>query len=189
MKNIEIKELIAFAKTKSKYLVEVNMKIILYQSEFNEQYFIASLNKESSFYHTNNELKRKNIYYILTDLYLIIQNYTPNTSSILDISSDMMNNNIEITYYIKQLYQDFLKYAINMGDLTFQQKLNLKKKILLKNYSSPTLINWKRIEFNETGLITTRIVDLLKKKKKDKNKLKFRDNEVIEQLYYLSVKE
>jgi len=189
MKNIEIKELIAFAKTKSKYLVEVNMKIILYQSEFNEQYFIASLNKESSFYHTNNELKRKNIYYILTDLYLIIQNYTPNTSSILDISSDMMNNNIEITYYIKQLYQDFLKYAVNMGELTFQQKLNLKKKILLKNYSSPTLINWKRIEFNETRLITTRIVDLLKKKKKDTNKLKFRDNEVIEQLYYLSVKE
>ncbi len=189
MKNIEIKELIAFTKTKSKYLVELNMKIILYQSEFNEQYFIASINRESSFFHTNNEQKRKNICYILTDLYLIIQNYTPNTSSILDISSDMMNNNIEITYYIKQLYQDFLRYAVNMGELTPQQKLNLKKKIILKNYSIPTLINWKRTEFNESRLITTRVVDLLKKTRKETNKLKFKQNGIIEQLFYLSVKE
>ena len=189
MKNIEIKELIAFAKSKSKYLVELNMKIILYQSEFNEQFFIASLNKESSFFHTNNEQKRKNICYILTDLYLIIQNYTPNTSSLLDISSDMMNNNIEITYYIKQLYQDFLRYAVNMGELTPQQKLNLKKKIILKNYSIPTLINWKRTEFNESRLITTRVVDLLKKTRKETNKLKFKENGIIEQLFYLTVKE
>ena len=184
-RNLESKEVNAFAKTKSKYLIELNMKTILYQSEYNEQFFIASFNKESSFYHTNTENNKAPVCYILTDLHLIIQHFTPNTSLYLGISSEMMNNNIEITYYIKQLYQEFLKYAIIMGELTPAQKLNIKRKIILKNYETPTLINWKRSDLNESRFVSTRLVDLLKKN----NKAFTKENIPHEQLFFLSVNE
>ena len=184
--NYEVKEVNSFGKTKSKYLIELSMKVILYQSEYNEQFFIGSISRDSSFYHTNNDHNKKQTCYILTDNHLIIKNFTPNSSIILGITSDMMNNNIEITYYIRDIYEQFLKLAIEMGQLTPEQKLNLKKKIIIKNYSNPNLINWKKSDLMESLYVSTRIVDIIKR-----NNSKIipnnNNNSVQELTFYLTV--
>ena len=182
--SLEIKEINSFAKTKSKYLIEINMKVILYTTEYNEQYFIASFSRESSFVHTNNEHNKKQTCYILTDNHLIIKYFTPNSPLFLGITSDVINNNIEITYYIKEIYQDFLKIAFETGELTSIQKLNLKKKIIAKNYSNATLINWRKNNFVEEF---SKMNDV--KRTKTHNKIFNREKSVPEQVFYLTVNE
>ena len=183
--NIQAKEINTFGKTKSKYLTELSMKVILYQSEYNELFFISSISRDNSFYHTNNDHNKQQSCCILTDTHLIIKNFTPNSSIILGITSDMMNNNIEITYYIRDIYEEFLKLAVEMGQLTPQQKLNLKKNIIMKNYSTSTLVSWKKSDLMESFYVSTRIVDIIKRT----NSKIIPNNNVQELFFYLTVKE
>ena len=185
--NMEIKEINTFGKTKSKYLMELNMKVILHQTEYNDKYFVASISRESSFYHTFHDLNKKKTCYILTDLHLIIKNFTPNTSFLIGVSSDIMNNNIEITYYIRELYEEFLKLAVEINELKPYKKLMLKKKILIKKFSTPTLINWKRSDFSESMYVSTRIADILKRSQI--NSKEPPKGNVIELLFYMTVNE
>ena len=184
-KKIQIKEINSFGLTKSKYLIEINMKIILYQSEYFEQYFISSFSKDISFFNTNNDENKDQKCYILTDLNLIIQNFTANSTSILNIKSDMIDNNIEITYYIQQFYDEFLINYNENKNMTLEEKMILKRKIL-KKFSTSTLIIWNNCRFNDSYYYSTRIVDILQRLN---NTTIHRENDLPQKLLYLTVYE
>ena len=80
------------------------------------------------FFHTNNPEEKENICYIITNKSLFIQNFTPNAVSYLGLTSSILNNDVEITFFIKQFYEDFLNISIENEQLNSEQKLNLKKK-------------------------------------------------------------
>ena len=185
-KKKKIREINTFGLTKSKYLIEINMKIILYQSEYFDQYYISSFSKEVSFFNTNNEKDKEEKCYVLTDLNLIIQNFTANSAYLLNIKSDMIDNNIEITYYIQQLYDEFLKTYNENKDITFEQKMILKRKILIDKFSTPSLIAWNNMKFNDSFYYSTRIVDILQR---HNNSTINRGNDFHQKLLYLTAKE
>ncbi len=130
----EVREIKTFGKNKSKYLINLTFKVTLINTEFNEIFFVSSFSKDSVFFHTNNPEEKENICYIITNKYLFIQNFTPNAVSYLGLTSSILNNDVEITFFIKQFYEDFLNISIENEQLNSEQKLNLKKKILNKKY-------------------------------------------------------
>ena len=154
------KEIKTFGRNKSKYLIELNLKIKLIYTENNELFFACSISKESAFYHTNNNGKNDQICYIMTNKNLIIQNFSANAVSYLGLSSTVINNNVEITYFIKQFYEDFLQLAIENGQLTSEQKLNLKKNILNKKYKTQNNIFWRRLDACDSKYNSSKLIEI-----------------------------
>ena len=158
----EPKEIITFGRNKSKYLIELNLKATLIHTENHEIYFAASISKEHVFYHTNNinTINKEQTCYIMTNNKLIIQNFSANAISYLGLNSGVINNNVEITYLIKQFYEDFLRAAVENGQLTPEQKLCLKKNILNKKFKNPVNIIWRKTEANDLKFNSSKIIDL-----------------------------
>ena len=154
------KEIKTFGRNKSKYLIELDLKVKLIHTENNELFFACSVLKESAFYHTNNNGKNDQICYIMTNKNLIIQNFSANGISYLGLSSTVINNNVEITYFIKQFYEDFLQLAIENGQLTSEQKLKIKKNILNKKYKTQNNIIWRRIDSCDSKYNSSKLIEL-----------------------------
>ena len=157
-KNKKYKEVLTFGINKAKYLMELLLKTTLIQTENDELFFIASISKNQSFFHTNqNKDVNNHFLYVLTNKNLYIQNFTANAVSSLGLTSSVINNKIEISFFIKQFYQDFLQVAIKSEhNLTPEQKLKIKKKILLRKYRNPININWRKLDFFESRYISTK---------------------------------
>ena len=156
----EVREIKTFGKNKSKYLINLTFKVTLINTEFNEIFFVSSFSKDSVFFHTNIPEEKENICYIITNKSLFIQNFTPNAVSYLGLTSSILNNDVEITFFIKQFYEDFLNISIENEQLNSEQKLNLKKKILNKKYKSPIQITWRKMDFFDTRFISSKIIEL-----------------------------
>ena len=180
------KEMKVFGKNKSKYLIEVHMKITLLQTENHELYFISSLSKSSSFFHTAHISNDEPSCYILTNKNLFINNFTANAISFLGITSDLINNNVEITYFIKQFYEDFLSLVIEGKTLSSEEKLNLKTSILNKNYKKSANIIWRKINFIDSK-ISSGIFDF--KTSLNPNNKNIDPNEFSDKKFSLSVNE
>ena len=133
-----------FAKTKMKYLVPIKMKLALVASEEGNIFGVSKIIVEN---HTimNNE---EEIAYILTDNDFIVQNYTPNAQKLLCLHSSAMNN-LDITDYIKEYKQEFMKEADNYAEakeknwkVIKQIKVNVIKKMFSDSETSK-LITWR----------------------------------------------
>ena len=48
------RDIITFGRNKSKYWIELNLRVILFHIENHELFFTASISKEHDFYHSNN---------------------------------------------------------------------------------------------------------------------------------------
>ena len=157
----ETKELNVFGRNKSKYLVELNIKVNILFTENNEYLFVASISKDHVFYNTynieSNEIQKSCI--VLTDQYLLIQNFTPNAFDILGLTSDAINSNYEITFFIKQFYEEFLQVASENEQTIIENKLDLKRNILNKKFKKTKIINWRKTDFfdKKTG---SKIIDI-----------------------------
>ena len=92
------KEMKVFGKNKSKYLIEVHMKITLLQTENHELYFISSLSKSSSFFHTAHISNDEPSCYILTNKNLFINNFTANAISFLGEELKKYGSKVMLTY-------------------------------------------------------------------------------------------
>ena len=101
----EPKILDTFAKTKMKYLVPIKLKLALVASEEGNIYAIAKVIVDNHSVTTNKE----DDVYVLADKELIVQNFTPNAPKLLYLHSSAINNNLEITDYIKEFKEEFLK--------------------------------------------------------------------------------
>ena len=134
-----------YGRNKSRYLVPLNLQNTIIPTENNDTVFIAKV--APIFLSLSNTSNPSCV--VITNETLIIQNFTPNAMNLLGMSSGVMNSAVDITDYIKQFNEDFLKYVVDNEGLDPEQKLILKQTILLKKFKSPVLINWKINEFLE----------------------------------------
>ncbi len=133
-----------FGKSKSKYLIQINLRPVLFQTETDEIFFLTKVWEDKCTFNSSS----KNTCFLITDNLLKIQYFTPNAISLLGVNSNMINSTIEITEYIKQFHEDVLKYIVEHQHQphTLEDKMQLKRAILIKRYKNPVQINWKRPE-------------------------------------------
>ena len=134
-----------FAKTKMKYLVPIKLKVALVASEEGNIFGIARIIPKTHSFATNEE----QIVHILTDNELIIQNFTPNAPKLLSLDSTCINNNLEITEYIKE-FTDELYKEIEKHEQIKENNYKILKKIkvdLLKRMFNEQdikkIVTWK----------------------------------------------
>ena len=134
----------SFAKNKMKYLVPIKMKIAFVSTEDGNIFGIAKFIVENHSPSTTEE----EIAYILCDNDLVVQNFTPNSLKLLSFNSSAINNDLEITDYIKE-FNDELMHEMNeyndAKDNNYKTlkriKLNLLKKLFEKNKRK--VITWR----------------------------------------------
>ena len=138
-------EITSFGKNKSRYLVPITVRATLIPTESNDNVFIAQILQ--NYVAIVNSVNPSCC--VITNNALIIQNFTPNAMNMLNMSSMVMNSSVDITDYIKQFNEDFLKLIVEDENKTPEQKLLLKQTILMKKFKNPLQINWKINEFSE----------------------------------------
>ena len=152
----ESKVIETFAKTKMKYLVPIRMKLSLVASEEGNIFGVARLLIQNNNI-MNNEDK---VVYILTDNELIVQNFTANAPKLLGFDSSSINNNLEITDFIKEftekLYNEIDQYddiKENSAKIIKKIKKDLLKKMFI-NEDIKRIVTWRYDEMlknNENG--------------------------------------
>ena len=164
--NKNIKELMVFGINKSKYLIEIYLKNTVLETEDNNIFFIAAINKEYVYYNTKTMKDINQYCCVLTDTKLVIRNFTPNSVTFLGIDSTFINAGIEISFFIRQFYEEMI-FRMNKKDekLSPEQKMKIKKNILDKKFRYPLLVNWGKIGKNRMN------VDGFQKKFESVNKL------------------
>ena len=145
-----------FGKNKMKYLVPFKTRWTLVTSEDEIIYGIGNITSDS----TNFGHLERDIIYVLTDKNLIIQGFTPNAHKFLYLYSNAINNNLNITDYIRELSDEYASMIengddikesnINMHSDINSSKIrhkNLKYEILKQHFftkkNTRKLIHWK----------------------------------------------
>ena len=144
----EPKMIQTFAKTKMKYLVPIKMKLSLVASEEGNIFGVARIITQN-FTLMNNE---EQIVHILTDNELIVQNFTANAPKLLCLDSSSINNNLEITDFIKEFTEELYKEIEQYDDIkenSAKIMKKIKKDVLKKMFANPDakrVVTWR---FNE----------------------------------------
>ena len=137
-----------FAKTKMKYLVPIRMKLSLVASEEGNIFGVARFLIQNFSLLSNEE----QIVHILTDNELIVQNFTPNAAKLLCLDSSSINNNLDITDFIKEFTEELYKEIEQYEDIkenTTKIMKKIKMDVLKKIFTYPDsrrIITWR---FNE----------------------------------------
>ena len=186
----EPKTIQTFAKTKMKYLVPLKIKVSLVASEEGNIFGISRIIPQTHSLLNNEE----QIVYILVDNELIVQNFTPNALKLLCMDSSAINNNLDVTDYIKEfteeLYKEMDKYEESKENYKIIKKIKIK--VLKKMFQDPDtkkLITWRLgdvINNNENILINYKNIKFINTLKtnfgknplsdKHKNQSAFNDN-------------
>ena len=143
-KNIKTLELVFI--NSSKFAVPLIMDVIIINDENYNPIFFGKINYD--FININLSLNDKinmNIFpdrdfLIITNEKLLIQNFTSNCLNNLQLDNNMINSNIEISFFIKELSEDFLNKIYENPN-----ENPLKTKILLihQKYLKQNIITWK----------------------------------------------
>lgn len=141
----KFKDINSFVKTKARYLIYMPFQVTLIVTESHGISFIAKMNCEQLSTINN----QSSTCYLLTNNTFIIQNFTVNSVNLLGMNSYALNNAIDVTGFIKQVYEDFLQEALEKEELTFEDKIAIKRHIINQKYKTTKSINWK---FNELVL-------------------------------------
>jgi len=142
----------SFARNKMKYLVHFKVRWTLVSSEEEIIYGIGKIINESK---SLLSLEQE-IVYVLTDKDLIIQSFTSNGPKILLLHSSAINNNLDITEFIREFNEDCIPHEENVDNIkestistmsiNTKKKRNIKIDILKKNFignGRKRLIHWK----------------------------------------------
>ena len=142
----------SFGRNKMKYLVHYKVRWTLVSSEEEIIYGIGKIITENK----TLQALEQDIVYVLTDKELIIQSFTPNGPKLLLFHSSAMNNNLDITEFIREFGEDCIHHEENNDNLKESTistvSINKKKvrngkiEILKKNYignGKKRLIHWK----------------------------------------------
>ena len=134
----------SFAKTKMKYLVPIKLKVALVASEEGNIFGVARIIAQTHSLISNEE----QIVNILVDNELIVQNFTPNAPKLLCLDSSAINNNLEITEFIKEYKEELIKeidkYEENKENKKYLKKI--KTEVLKKMFSDSSIkkvITWR----------------------------------------------
>ena len=160
----DFKEKKVYITTKSKYLVELNLKVNIIKNENNELFFIAIFQRDDFFYHTNHKTEIKPYSIIMTDKELKIKYFNADSINMLGINLNLLNSEIEIIYFIEQIYEEYLTFLINNENVSLEKRLEVKIKLVKKFYNHPDVIYWKDMDsFNNE--ITHNLIDYEKSEK------------------------
>ena len=143
----------SFGRNKMKYLIPIKIRWTLVSSEEEVIYGIGKIISENK---TISELEQE-IIYILTDKNLIIQNFTSNAPKLLFLHSTAINNNLDITDFIKEFNEENISNIDNIDDIKEStisnmsitkkkiryNKIEILKKMFLAEKDSKKLIHWK----------------------------------------------
>ena len=149
-KGTTFKTIKTFGRNKARYLVPLIMKVTLINTEINGISFVAKVYRDTTINSSIPQSIKKNsnqTCFILTNNYLIIQNFTANSLSFLGLNSNYLNNTVEISSLIKQFHEEILKYMIDSeATLSPEQKMSIKRQIIASKFKNPSLVNWKNPE-------------------------------------------
>ena len=141
----KLKDVCAFARNKAKYLTKLVFKTGIIVTEDGDNFFIAKI----IFDHLtkiNNSTNK--ICYILTDNDFIIQNFSSNALKMLNLNSSLLNHSVDITEFIKEFNDEFIKHIMNIKDNDISQsKKQIKTFLINKKYRNSNIITW-RLEEN-----------------------------------------
>jgi hypothetical protein len=88
---------------------------------------------------------------ILTNNSFIIKNFTANALALLGLNSNYMNSSVDICVFIKQIHEELFKFMEDCETtFTSEEKIALKRQIVLSKFKSPTLIEWKTCDGDPT---------------------------------------
>ena len=119
----ESKIIQSFAKNKMKFLIPVKIKIAFVSSEEGNIFGIGKFIIDN---HSPITMEEE-VAYILTDNDLIVQNFSSNSPKLLCLNSTAINNNLEITDYIKEFNEEFMHEMNEYSDVKDNNYKMLKK--------------------------------------------------------------
>ena len=145
----------SYAKTKMKYLIPIKTRWTLIVSEDDLIYGIGKIiqdNKEAM------ELDQEAVY-ILTDKDLIIRNFSSNAPKLLLLHSSAINNNLDITNFIKEFNEDHLDSPEEIkGSFIISFSQNSKKRI---KYIKSEILKKMFLGSKEKKVIHWRLGDII----------------------------
>ena len=151
-KRIDFRNSDTFALSKSKYLVPFNFKACVISTD-SEYFWLLKVNKESSYYTNFNSVELNNsnynTYTIITNRQFIIKCFTSNCVKFFGLKASDIVGVSDISHYIKEFHEEFLKYIIENEEQTPEDKLRIKQNIVKLNYKNPTQITWLKKEHSE----------------------------------------
>ena len=165
----------SFIKNKMKYLVPIKIRWTLVSSEEEIIYAIGKIIIDNK---TPIELEQE-VIYILTDRNLIIQSFTSNAPKMLYLHSTAINNNLDITEYIKEFNEDYIssiedfdnivESSISMNENDTKKKLKyikteILKRMFLNENDSKKVIHWKLSEHFSNDIARNRKNSLFRKR-------------------------
>lgn len=144
------KNVFVLLKTKTQYLLPIDMQITFLYNESNQSIIFTKLIP-----HLNHDL---NTFYILTNKELKIQSFSLASMSYLHLSSNVINSSQEITFYIKELHE---KYFTEVTEKPNLNKIKIKRKLIECHYSVFRDITWKnKAKRNDNYIHSTNYYDL-----------------------------
>ena len=144
------KEIESYGITKSKYLIPLSFKTGIVYNKNNEFSFLVKLYNNSSHSSTNQLTFSSYDCDVMTSTDFIIQHFTPNGYSLLGLESECVNGNTEITEYIKEFHEEFLKNMLETEEKNHKQIIAIKQKIQKTKFSNESMmITWKRVEVRD----------------------------------------
>ena len=158
IKNVKIRSdswiIDSFIRNKMKYLVPFKVRWTLVSSEDEIIYGIGKVITDIKILM---ESEQETVY-VLTDKDLIINSFTSNAPKLLYLHSSAINNNLDITDYIKEFNEDYISNIDNLIDPKESSisnmsvnskkrirhvKLDLLKKMFLGEKDNKKIIHWK----------------------------------------------
>ena len=109
-------EFIAFGRSKSKYLIPLDFKVFLVQTEESDLVYVVEFIRKNNIYTDlveENEKEKSQLLCILTDNNFIIQTFTSNCVEALGLNSKIINSNYDITNFIKQFKEELQTMVSN----------------------------------------------------------------------------
>jgi len=115
----EFYEFAAFGRNKSKYLIPLDFKVFLVQTEESDLVYVVEFIRKNNIYTDlveENENDKSQLFCILTDNNFIIQTFTSNCVEYLGLNSKIINSNYDITNFIKQIKEELQTMVSNNKD-------------------------------------------------------------------------
>ena len=136
-----------YMRSNSMYLIPIYMETYLIFDEDYLPYSFTRLENEKEIISHQNSNK---VCHILTNKKFIIQNFTTNTISMLNLTDKDFNGTVDVTDYIKEFNEDVKRFYLNKENLSFHEcevkTIILKKKYFIKSSQihNNNIIKWKK---------------------------------------------
>ena len=137
-----------YMKSNSMYLVPVYMEtFLIFDEDYNPHSFTKLENEKEVFFHQ----KLYNTCHVATNKKFLIQNFTPNSIQLLNLTDRDFNGTVDITFYLKEFCEDCTEFYNNRRENFNEEIIKnilIRKKYFLKQGQNEIInynvITWKK---------------------------------------------